>query len=148
MHSRSSSAVNSVSWAPYELGAILACASSDGTISVLTFKSAYLSEPHCGSVLTSSPAIIRRKSWRSFTALLRSCLISSAYIVHFPSRLIRRRRHLGRRRLRRPRHRLQRSLLGSRRPAWLPPRPPTLKHPPRPGPRGHTKREAFRERRL
>lgn len=35
-------AVNSVSWAPHELGAILACASSDGKISVLTFKSAYL----------------------------------------------------------------------------------------------------------
>jgi hypothetical protein len=30
--------VNSVSWAPHELGAILACASSDGKISVLTFK--------------------------------------------------------------------------------------------------------------
>ena len=28
-----------MSWAPHELGAILACASSDGTISVLTFKS-------------------------------------------------------------------------------------------------------------
>lgn len=32
-------AVNSVSWAPHELGAILSCASSDGKISVLTFKS-------------------------------------------------------------------------------------------------------------
>ena len=32
--------VNSVSWAPHELGAILACASSDGKISVLTFKGA------------------------------------------------------------------------------------------------------------
>lgn len=31
--------VNSVSWAPQELGAILACASSDGKVSVLTFKS-------------------------------------------------------------------------------------------------------------
>jgi hypothetical protein len=31
--------VNSVSWAPHELGAILACASSDGKLSVLTFKS-------------------------------------------------------------------------------------------------------------
>src|SRR6266576_573090 len=31
--------VNSVSWAPHELGAMLACASSDGKISVLTFKS-------------------------------------------------------------------------------------------------------------
>ncbi|KAJ3754047.1 vesicle budding-related protein [Lentinula raphanica] len=30
--------VNSVSWAPHELGAILACASSDGKISVFTFK--------------------------------------------------------------------------------------------------------------
>lgn len=33
--------VNSVSWAPHELGAILACASSDGRISVLTFKSTW-----------------------------------------------------------------------------------------------------------
>jgi protein transport protein SEC13 len=31
--------VNSVCWAPHELGAILACASSDGRLSVLTFKS-------------------------------------------------------------------------------------------------------------
>jgi hypothetical protein len=31
--------VNSVSWAPHEMGAILACASSDGKLSVLTFKS-------------------------------------------------------------------------------------------------------------
>ena len=37
--------VNSVSWAPHELGAILACASSDGKISVLTFKSALLHLP-------------------------------------------------------------------------------------------------------
>jgi protein transport protein SEC13 len=34
-------AVNSVSWAPHELGAILACASSDGKLSVLTFKSTF-----------------------------------------------------------------------------------------------------------
>jgi len=34
--------VNSLSWAPHELGAILACASSDGKISVLTFKSIVL----------------------------------------------------------------------------------------------------------
>ena len=34
-------AVNSVSWAPHELGAMLACASSDGKISVLTFKSVF-----------------------------------------------------------------------------------------------------------
>lgn len=31
--------VNSVSWAPHELGAIVACASSDGRLSVMTFKS-------------------------------------------------------------------------------------------------------------
>ncbi|KAI0791245.1 protein transporter SEC13 [Abortiporus biennis] len=37
-HSLHVSSVNSVSWAPHELGAILACASSDGKISVLTFK--------------------------------------------------------------------------------------------------------------
>jgi len=34
--------VNSISWAPHELGAILSCASSDGKISVLTFKSTRL----------------------------------------------------------------------------------------------------------
>lgn len=34
-------AVNSISWAPHELGAILACASSDGKLSVLTFKSTF-----------------------------------------------------------------------------------------------------------
>lgn len=33
--------VNSISWAPHELGAIVACASSDGKLSVLTFKSTY-----------------------------------------------------------------------------------------------------------
>lgn len=41
--------VNSVSWAPHELGAILACASSDGKISVLTFKGVVL--PHRKSLL-------------------------------------------------------------------------------------------------
>lgn len=30
--------VNSVQWAPHELGAVLACASSDGKVSVLEFK--------------------------------------------------------------------------------------------------------------
>lgn len=33
------SIVNSISWAPYELGPIIACASSDGKISVLSFQS-------------------------------------------------------------------------------------------------------------
>ncbi|KAG7531722.1 hypothetical protein FFLO_04164 [Filobasidium floriforme] len=33
-----SASVNSISWAPYELGPILACASSDGKISVLKFN--------------------------------------------------------------------------------------------------------------
>ncbi|PIL30777.1 transporter [Ganoderma sinense ZZ0214-1] len=37
-HTLHKASVNSISWAPQELGAILACASSDGTISVLTFK--------------------------------------------------------------------------------------------------------------
>lgn len=37
--SLTSFSVNSVSWAPHELGAIVACASSDGKLSVLTFKS-------------------------------------------------------------------------------------------------------------
>lgn len=33
------SLVNAVSWAPHELGPMVACASSDGKISVLTFQS-------------------------------------------------------------------------------------------------------------
>lgn len=37
-HSLHSASVNSIAWAPHELGAILACASSDGRVSVLTFK--------------------------------------------------------------------------------------------------------------
>ena len=41
-HTLYKASINSVSWAPHELGAILACASSDGTISVLTFKSTLL----------------------------------------------------------------------------------------------------------
>jgi len=40
-----SSPVNSVAWAPHDLGAILACASSDGKVSVLTFKSTYTHLP-------------------------------------------------------------------------------------------------------
>ncbi|KAF8869782.1 WD40-repeat-containing domain protein [Infundibulicybe gibba] len=37
-HTLHTASVNSVCWAPHELGAILACASSDGKLSVLTFK--------------------------------------------------------------------------------------------------------------
>ncbi|KAF8224907.1 protein transporter SEC13 [Tricholoma matsutake] len=37
-HTLHTASVNSVSWAPHELGAILACASSDGRLSVLAFK--------------------------------------------------------------------------------------------------------------
>jgi protein transport protein SEC13 len=37
-HTLHSASVNSVSWAPHELGAMVACASSDGKLSVLTFK--------------------------------------------------------------------------------------------------------------
>ncbi|KAF8664853.1 hypothetical protein AX16_000694 [Volvariella volvacea WC 439] len=37
-HTLHTASVNSVSWAPHELGAMLACASSDGKLSVLTFK--------------------------------------------------------------------------------------------------------------
>ncbi|KAL4065763.1 WD40-repeat-containing domain protein [Scleroderma yunnanense] len=37
-HTLHTASVNSVSWAPHELGATLACASSDGKVSVLTFK--------------------------------------------------------------------------------------------------------------
>lgn len=36
---RAHGAVNAIAWAPHELGPILACASSDGKVSVLTFNS-------------------------------------------------------------------------------------------------------------
>ncbi|KDN35578.1 WD40 repeat-like protein [Tilletiaria anomala UBC 951] len=37
-HAMHTASVNSIAWAPHELGAILACASSDGNISVLSFN--------------------------------------------------------------------------------------------------------------
>ncbi|MBW0465081.1 hypothetical protein O181_004796 [Austropuccinia psidii MF-1] len=37
-HTLHSASVNSISWAPHEYGPILACASSDGKVSVLSFK--------------------------------------------------------------------------------------------------------------
>lgn len=45
-HTLHSASVNSIAWAPYDLGPILACASSDGKISVLTFQSASLNAQH------------------------------------------------------------------------------------------------------
>lgn len=38
-HGMHSASVNSIAWAPHEFGSILACASSDGNVSVLTFNS-------------------------------------------------------------------------------------------------------------
>ncbi|WWC95222.1 protein transporter SEC13 [Kwoniella sp. B9012] len=37
-HSLHTASVNSIAWAPYDLGPILACASSDGKVSVLSFQ--------------------------------------------------------------------------------------------------------------
>ena len=37
-HKFHDSSVNSISWAPHEYGLMLACASSDGRISVLEYK--------------------------------------------------------------------------------------------------------------
>src|SRR5258706_5741241 len=52
--------VNSVAWAPHDLGAILACASSDGKVSVLTFKSTYINLHH---VVTQYPLTIPHRRW-------------------------------------------------------------------------------------
>ena len=38
MHKFADASVNSISWAPHEFGLILACASSDGKVSVLEYK--------------------------------------------------------------------------------------------------------------
>merc|ERR1711977_293721 len=37
-HALHTASVNAIAWAPHELGATLACASSDGRVSVLTFN--------------------------------------------------------------------------------------------------------------
>jgi protein transport protein SEC13 len=37
-HTLHISSVNSIGWAPHDLGAVLACASSDGKVSILEFK--------------------------------------------------------------------------------------------------------------
>ncbi|SPO37315.1 probable SEC13 - protein transport protein [Pseudozyma flocculosa] len=37
-HALHTASVNSIAWAPHELGSVLACASSDGNVSVLTFN--------------------------------------------------------------------------------------------------------------
>jgi protein transport protein SEC13 len=37
-HTLHTSSVNGIAWAPHELGALLACASSDGKVSILEFK--------------------------------------------------------------------------------------------------------------
>jgi len=50
--------VNSISWAPYELGPIIACASSDGKISVLSFQSKHFKSPHLTSDDGSTEASI------------------------------------------------------------------------------------------
>lgn len=53
-------AVNAIAWAPHELGPILACASSDGKVSVLTFNSTrFLSPPP--TVGLFSPFYCRRR---------------------------------------------------------------------------------------
>nr|CAG8459193.1 12413_t:CDS:2 [Entrophospora candida] len=46
--------VNSVAWAPHELGPILACASSDGKVSVLTFKAADIQKIDAHSIGVNS----------------------------------------------------------------------------------------------
>ena len=50
---RNGNPVNPVSWAPHELGAFLACASSDGKISVLIFEGAV---PHPTAPLWTAPS--------------------------------------------------------------------------------------------
>ena len=37
-HTSHTASVNSIAWAPHDLGALLACASSDGKVSILEFK--------------------------------------------------------------------------------------------------------------
>ena len=39
-HASHDSSVNSVCWAPYELGLVLVCCSSDGSVSVVTYTAA------------------------------------------------------------------------------------------------------------
>ena len=50
IHSQHDSSVNSVQWSPYEHGLVLACGSSDGSISILK----YISETNSWVILRSS----------------------------------------------------------------------------------------------
>ena len=47
------SLVNSVAWGPQELGLVLACGSSDGSVSILRFKGTYFLVPNAINFLIS-----------------------------------------------------------------------------------------------
>lgn len=59
-HALHTASVNAISWAPHELGATLACASSDGKVSVLTFNS---DGSWSVDIVTAHPAGCNAVSW-------------------------------------------------------------------------------------
>ena len=95
--------VNSLAWAPHELGAILACASSDGKVSVLSFNSKLslpLSHSICSFRITASD-------------LFNTCTRVFFIFERHSLTLIPRRRSLGRFSFRRPSSRRKLHLLGT-----------------------------------
>ncbi|WFD07606.1 GTPase-activating protein S13 [Malassezia vespertilionis] len=59
-HALHTASVNAIAWAPHELGATLACASSDGKVSVLTFN---MDGSWSGDIVTAHPAGCNAVSW-------------------------------------------------------------------------------------
>ena len=80
------STVNSVSWAPHELGAILACASSDGKISVLTFKSQYPSPDKLSSPTDLGPQTMVNGVQISSTVMRLDAMLYPGPQLQFPAR--------------------------------------------------------------
>lgn len=80
------STVNSVSWAPHELGAILACASSDGKISVLTFKSQYPSPNTPSSPTDRGPQTTVNGELTSSTVTRLDAMLYPGLQLRFPAR--------------------------------------------------------------
>ncbi|KAK4689585.1 protein transport protein SEC13, partial [Tremellales sp. Uapishka_1] len=75
-HSLHSASVNAVAWAPYDLGPILACASSDGKVSVLGFQndgstdaSIFLAHGTGANAISWAPSVLAQPTAPSQTKL-------------------------------------------------------------------------------
>ncbi|KAF8752970.1 WD repeat SEC13 family [Rhizoctonia solani] len=80
-HSLHTASVNSISWAPHELGAIVACASSDGKLSVLSFKN----DGTWGADIFNAHNVgCNAVSWAPATLQARSSHLPLAFLTQIP----------------------------------------------------------------